>query len=148
MPPFPRVFNIIILHYLSQKCNLFCNYLYYLRFLLYGSMVTFRKVFFVNRVHRKPENVGAKSCKAWFLCIAKRVAVNVVNSNLYSYIADSNEWLVSFIITCQKKNKKTILQKNYWRLKKFRIYFVEDGKYMWYIYIKIRYEVNKIGYFV
>ena len=26
--------------------------------------------------------------------------------------------------------------------------FVEDGKYMWYIYIKIRYEVNKIGYFV
>ena len=28
------------------------------------------------------------------------------------------------------------------------IYFVEDGKYMWYIYIKIRYEVNKIGYFV
>lgn len=34
------------------------------------------------------------------------------------------------------------------RLKKIRIYFVEDGNYMWYIYIKIRYKVNKIGYFV
>ena len=36
---------------------------------------------FVNKVHRKPENCGAKSCFAWFLCIAKRVTVSGVNSN-------------------------------------------------------------------
>ena len=30
----------------------------------YCSLGAFREVFFVNRVHRKPENVGAKSCKA------------------------------------------------------------------------------------
>ena len=46
---------------------------------------------FVKRFHRKTENVGAKSCKAGFLCIAKRVAMNVMNSNLNSYVADSNE---------------------------------------------------------
>ena len=28
-----------------------------------GSLVTFREVFFVNVVHRKPENCGAKSCE-------------------------------------------------------------------------------------
>ena len=36
----------------------------------YCSLVTFREVFFVNKVHRKPENCGAK-----------RVTVNGVNSN-------------------------------------------------------------------
>ena len=30
----------------------------------YCSLVTFREVFFVNKVHRKPEDCGAKSCKA------------------------------------------------------------------------------------
>ena len=30
----------------------------------YRSLVTFREVFFVNKVHRKPESCGAKSCKA------------------------------------------------------------------------------------
>ena len=29
----------------------------------YCSLVTFREVFFVNKVHRKPENCGAKSCE-------------------------------------------------------------------------------------
>ena len=29
----------------------------------YYSLVTFREVFFVNVVHRKPENCGAKSCE-------------------------------------------------------------------------------------
>ena len=28
------------------------------------QQVLFREVFFVNKVHRKPENCGAKSCKA------------------------------------------------------------------------------------
>ena len=50
----------------------------------YCSLVTFREAFFVNKVHRKPENCGAKSCFAWFLCIAKRVTVNGVNSNQQS----------------------------------------------------------------
>ena len=36
----------------------------------YCTLVTFREVFFVNKVHRKPENLGAK-----------RVTVNGVNSN-------------------------------------------------------------------
>ena len=36
----------------------------------------------MNIVHRKPENSGAKSCKACFLCIAKRVTVKVLNSYL------------------------------------------------------------------
>ena len=36
----------------------------------YCSLVTFREVFFVNVVHRKPEKCGAK-----------RVTVNGVNSN-------------------------------------------------------------------
>ena len=30
----------------------------------YCSLVMSREVFFVNIVHRKPENCGAKSCKA------------------------------------------------------------------------------------
>ena len=30
----------------------------------YCPLVTFREVFFVNKVHRKPENCGVKSCKA------------------------------------------------------------------------------------
>ena len=30
----------------------------------YCSLVIFREVFFVNKVHRKPESCGAKSCKA------------------------------------------------------------------------------------
>jgi len=29
----------------------------------YCSLVTFREAFFVNKVHRKPENCGAKSCE-------------------------------------------------------------------------------------
>ena len=29
----------------------------------YCSLVIFREVFFVNKVHRKPENCGAKSCE-------------------------------------------------------------------------------------
>ena len=29
----------------------------------YCSLVTFREVFFVNKVHKKPENCGAKSCE-------------------------------------------------------------------------------------
>ena len=29
----------------------------------YCSLVMFREVFFVNKVHRKPENIGAKSCE-------------------------------------------------------------------------------------
>ena len=29
----------------------------------YCTLVTFREVFFVNKVHRKPENLGAKSCE-------------------------------------------------------------------------------------
>ena len=29
----------------------------------YCSLVTFREAFFVNKVHRKPENYGAKSCE-------------------------------------------------------------------------------------
>ena len=29
----------------------------------YCSLVTFREVFFVNVVHRKPEKCGAKSCE-------------------------------------------------------------------------------------
>ena len=29
----------------------------------YCSLVTFREVFFVNKVHRKPENLSAKSCE-------------------------------------------------------------------------------------
>ena len=33
-------------------------------FLCYCSRVMFREVFFVNKVHRKPEDCGAKSCKA------------------------------------------------------------------------------------
>ena len=49
----------------------------------YCSLVTFREVFFVNVVHRKPENCGAKSCKACFLCIAKRVTVKVLNSYVF-----------------------------------------------------------------
>ena len=36
----------------------------------YCSLVAFREAFFVNKVHRKPENCGAK-----------RVTVNGVNSN-------------------------------------------------------------------
>ena len=28
----------------------------------YGSMVTFRKVLFANKVHRKNENLSVKSC--------------------------------------------------------------------------------------
>ena len=36
----------------------------------YCSLVTFREVFFVNKVHRNPESCGAK-----------RVTVNGVNSN-------------------------------------------------------------------
>ena len=31
--------------------------------LSYCSLVTFREAFFVNKVHRKPENCGAKSCE-------------------------------------------------------------------------------------
>ena len=53
--------------------------------LSYCSLVMFNEVFFVNKVHKKPENCGAKSCFAWFLCIAKRVTVNEVDSN-ESYI--------------------------------------------------------------
>ena len=34
-----------------------------LAFFSYCSLVTFREVFFVNKVHRKPENCGAKSCE-------------------------------------------------------------------------------------
>ena len=40
---------------------------------------------FVNKVHRKPENCGANHANAWFLCIAKRVTVNGVNSN-FTYV--------------------------------------------------------------
>ena len=29
----------------------------------YCSLVAFREAFFVNKVHRKPENCGAKSCE-------------------------------------------------------------------------------------
>ena len=46
---------------------------------------------FVRILHENPELHGAKRRFLPFLCIAKRVAVNVVNSNLYSYVADSNE---------------------------------------------------------
>ena len=28
----------------------------------YGSLAMFREVFFVNKFHRKPENLGAESC--------------------------------------------------------------------------------------
>ena len=38
--------------------NTFSFYLY-----CYCSLVTFREAFFVNKVHRKPENCGAKSCE-------------------------------------------------------------------------------------
>ena len=41
-----------------------------LAFFSYCSLVTFREVFFVNKVHRKPENCGAK-----------RVTGHGVNSN-------------------------------------------------------------------
>ena len=39
------------------------EYMYRLFFFCYCSLVTFREVFFVNKVHRKPEKCGAKSCE-------------------------------------------------------------------------------------
>lgn len=33
----------------------------------YYSLVTFREVFFVNVVHRKPEKCGVKSCECMIL---------------------------------------------------------------------------------
>ena len=43
-------------------------------------MVTFLEVFFVNKVHRKPENCGAKSCEC--MISVHRVTGHRVNSNI------------------------------------------------------------------
>ena len=47
----------------------------------YYSLVTFREVFFVNVVHRKPENCGAKSCECMISVHRGAVTGHGVNSN-------------------------------------------------------------------
>ena len=47
----------------------------------YCSLVTFREVFFVNKVHRKPENCSAKSCECMFSVHRGAVTGHGVNSN-------------------------------------------------------------------
>ena len=37
--------------------------MYKVKYRCYCSLVTFGEVFFVNKVHRKPENLSAKSCE-------------------------------------------------------------------------------------
>ena len=46
---------------------------------------------FCEQSSQKTRECRREIMQGIFLCIAKRVAVNVVNSNLYSYVADSNE---------------------------------------------------------
>ena len=58
------------------------NYAVHYGLCCYCSLVIFREVFFVTTGHRKPENLGAKSCKSMILCIAERVAGHEVNSNI------------------------------------------------------------------
>ena len=57
---------------------------------------------------------------------------------------------MAFATTCKNISVKPLWLQGEWTdgAQDFWDDFVEDGKYMWYIYIKIRYEVNKIGYFV
>ena len=57
------IFNMLILPQNCQKCKLCFFHGYALSFCRYCSLVTFREVFFVNKVHRKPENCSAKSCE-------------------------------------------------------------------------------------
>ena len=47
----------------------------------YCSLVTFREVFFVNKVHRKPEICGAKSCIRMISVHREAVTGHGVNSN-------------------------------------------------------------------
>ena len=47
----------------------------------YCSQVMFREVFFVSKAHRKPENLGAKSCEYMISVHRKAVTGHEVNSN-------------------------------------------------------------------
>ena len=51
---------------LKRKCSFHYFTIFFTILCLAGhcSLATFREVFFVNKVHRKPENYGAKSCFA------------------------------------------------------------------------------------
>ena len=57
--PFFDVNRQVVLKVLNS-CRIFVNQGHR----RYCSLVTFREVFFVNKVHRKPESCSAKSCKA------------------------------------------------------------------------------------
>ena len=47
----------------------------------YGSLAMFREVFFVNKFHRKPENLGAESCGCMIPVQREVVAVRGANSS-------------------------------------------------------------------
>ena len=61
-----------------------CIFLLIIVYYRYCSLVAFREAFFVNIVHRKPENCGAKSCVCMISVHREAVAGNEVNSNLFS----------------------------------------------------------------
>ena len=68
VPPFPLepVHDLTNVLHNAQKSYIrmiSSNTVYTVNSNRYCSLVTFREAFFVNKVHRKPENCGAKSCE-------------------------------------------------------------------------------------
>ena len=74
---------------------------YIFRFLLYVSMVTFCKVFFANKVHRKPGNLSAKSCKCMISAHRKACYWSRSDSSLFA------KYCLSFTVRITASNDLT-----------------------------------------